>query len=489
MAKISEIYNLQCSQNELDFIDIDILNDTPLFIDPYRMSRISGPFINEANIIIGNYFSYLTELLVAKNYTEAKKVFIHLNEVNETCLGYSRNKPKGTGLGIISSNDVFEAMKKSQAVKYGLMKSLEDIRVFVPGVDADRISDMTANIIRKLLIEYTKNQCNIFNIPLTPCVASGFYWNPQSRQWEQEYSDMLVIEGKKYILVPKIIVTYGDRVTSGNYFDHFVLNFLQAENIRNNTRIVQRRKCKKNKGTPFVYKKDIINKQLKKPNEEKFTVSKEWLAGFTKAHSRVFDKFKNESFSKMKEIDYNENKSEIAEYLINKLKSIQPGTTDASIYHITMLCVLEFIFYPNISNPRKEQEINEGRKRIDIIYNNTASKGFFYDLLEKYDILASFVMVECKNYSTDVNNPELDQLIGRFSKQRGRFGISTSRIAKDYSTLIKRCSDIHMAGNGLVIPLLDDDIIKILEDVKNGAENDGLDMLLDKFTQVVFPSR
>lgn len=31
---------------------------------------------------------------------------------------------------------------------------------------------------------------------------------------------------------------------------------------------------------------------------------------------------------------------------------------------------MNFLFYPSLTNPVKEQEINQGRKRIDLSYNN-----------------------------------------------------------------------------------------------------------------------
>ncbi len=189
----------------------------------------------------------------------------------------------------------------------------------------------------------------------------------------------------------------------------------------------------------------------------------------------------------MKDVDYGEKRNEIANYLIDKLKQIEPGNKYASEYHITMLCILEFIFYPDISNPKKEVEINEGRKRIDIVYNNTSNNGFFFDLFEKYDIPSNFVMVECKNYTDDIGNPELDQLLGRFNKQRGKFGISTSRKADDYSALIKRCNDIYRDTGCLIIPLLDSDIIDMLDGIKNGNNNRGIEILLDKYTKITFP--
>jgi hypothetical protein len=47
--------------------------------------------------------------------------------------------------------------------------------------------------------------------------------------------------------------------------------------------------------------------------------------------------------------------------------SIEPG----------MYGVLTFMFYPDLINPVKEHEINQGRKRVDIKFTNADEAGFF----------------------------------------------------------------------------------------------------------------
>ena len=79
------------------------------------------------------------------------------------------------------------------------MEDIEDFRIFVPNVDKDKVSDMTANIIKRHLIKYTKEQCTLWGIPLQSGVPTGYYWNDETRQWDNQYSDMLIIEGRKII--------------------------------------------------------------------------------------------------------------------------------------------------------------------------------------------------------------------------------------------------------------------------------------------------
>jgi len=85
-------------------------------------------------------------------------------------------------------------------------------------------------------------------------------------------------------------------------------------------------------------------------------------------------------------------------------------------------------------------------------------------------------MFECKNYSSDPKNPELDQLAGRFSPNRGRVGFLLCRTIDNLKLFINRCSDTYKDDRGLIIPLTDSDIITLLKNIN------GFDMsYIDKF--------
>ena len=92
-----------------------------------------------------------------------------------------------------------------------------------------------------------------------------------------------------------------------------------------------------------------------------------------------------------------------------------------------MIGVIEFLFFPSLLYPRKEREIHQGRKRIDIAMENGAKTGIFVRLHQIRDFPCAYVAFECKNYSTDVANPEIDQLAGRFSPNRGKVGFLCCR--------------------------------------------------------------
>ncbi len=148
--------------------------------------------------------------------------------------------------------------------------------------------------------------------------------------------------------------------------------------------------------------------------------------------------------------------------LAEAYKHIPPGPKHASDYHTLVLSSLNALFYPNLIQPHKEWEIHDGRKRIDVVFTNAADTGFFAQRRNDPKVNANAIIVECKNYSKDIANEELDQLLGRFDDNRGKFGIVTCRAIDDSKTLQKRCRDASSRSRGYMIVLTDEDLIEML---------------------------
>ncbi len=477
--KISKLYQLKKTQYELDFVDIDPSIDTPLFLDPYFISKCDFPFAEKAHYYIQTYFEHLLNLLKSGFVTEAEELFSHLGESNDICMGMSTGNPRGHGMGPDDAAAIFKSLYESKAMRTGIMEDIEDFRIFVPNVDKDKVSDMTANIIKWQLIQYTITQCELHGIPLTESVPSGMYWDANKRVWNNQYVRRLVIDNRPILLVPKRIVSFTDKYTSNEYRQHFVLNFLQNENLRLQTSLVQKRA----NGDPYVTKKSIT--------ESTETMDKDYLVSFTQSHPEVFADFKLKTKAKLRELNGSVleliDAVDVCTHLKNKLIGIPTGTTHAAAYHNLIIGILELLLYPNLSNPRKELPIHDGRKRIDITYENSSSSGFFFDLPIKSSSLPCFyIFVECKNYTGEVNNPELDQLAGRFSPRRGKVGLLLCRTLDSKDGFIKRCADTFHDDRGLIIPICDDDLIQALDQYPS-LGNRALEIILfQKYEKIVF---
>src|SRR5262249_40544865 len=155
--------------------------------------------------------------------------------------------------------------------------------------------------------------------------------------------------------------------------------------LRRNTRLVQVRYNKKDGSIRrrFVTKKDLIREEL--PDE------KELLANFTRKYPAIFEDFRKRAAANVEALPNSEfekiDVNQLIDHLISKLKAVREGNNEAGKYHSLMTGILEFIFYPNLINPVKEREIDDGRKRIDISFDNGAPPdGFFYRLQHAFGI-------------------------------------------------------------------------------------------------------
>lgn len=474
MSTFSKIFKINKAQAELDFVDVPIIKDIRLFIDPFAISQRRDPWSLECHRLIKIFFQMIIESIRSGNERKARELLLHLREPNETRFGFSSSRPQGAGIGNLQAQQLYAAIKDSSAVKTGFLHSLEECELMIDGISRDKISDLTTNIIRKKLEEYTISQCDLFNVPVQQ-VALAPYFSAEQCCWVADYYNLPVHNEKPILLVPKFAARHSMVYDSGKYYNHYILNFLQAETLSAGSSLVRTLK----NGKFVVYKKELKNL---------FPFSKEYLFSFSKNHPDILAKYRNDLEEMEKRGDYVQLESSddaiMAETLAIALKHVPGGTEAASSYHNLMIGMLEFILFPHLVSPKKEQEIHEGRKRIDIVMENAATSGIFHRLHEIRKMHCPFIPIECKNYTREIANPELDQIAGRFSKERGNVGIVCCRDFEDENRFIKRCVDTFKDGRGLIIHLDDKRVFELLSLIESGRRNSAEDKLTEYFNSV-----
>ena len=141
--------------------------------------------------------------------------------------------------------------------------------------------------------------------------------------------------------------------------------------------------------------------------------------------------------------------------LLRELEKLPTGQEHADAYERLIEPLITGLFSPVLINPIRQSKLHQGRKRVDLTYQNNMDTGFFNWLGKHYT--CPYVFVECKNYGSDIGNPEVDQLAGRFSPARGQVGFLVCRSMADLEKLIARCRDTAADQRGYIIPLQDSD--------------------------------
>lgn len=476
MPQVSEYFKLQKDQRELDFANVDVLGDNRLFVDPFALSQRLDPLSKTCHQTIVEFFTRVLEAIRIDQEDRALELLSHLSEPNETRLGYSQAEPRGAGIGNSQSRDILEALKGSSAVQTGFISSLEECELLIPGISRDKISDLTTNVIRLHLAEYTAQQCELLGIPVQSAPLPPVF-DIGRNQWESRYHSLPLVQGQPLLLVPKVFVRFQSAYNHTKYYQHYVLNYLQAECLSAGSSLV---KTLKN-GKQVVYKTDL------KPQ---YPCTKAFLYDFSQQHPDVLQKYRSDlaELERMGQagIVSDAQETTIAEALSDALRSITSGSEHASTYHSLMVGVLELLFFPNLLSPKKEAEIHQGRKRIDIRMENGAITGIFSRLHQIRNIPCQSIVFECKNYSRDVANPELDQLLGRFAPRRGQVGFLCCRDFMDRPLFVQRCRDAYADNTVLAVPLDDDFFLRALAAVGAGARDDIDRMLTEAINEVTF---
>ncbi|HWY58288.1 MAG TPA: hypothetical protein VNZ03_27735 [Terriglobales bacterium] len=448
--RFSDHFGISKPQSQLDFVDIPLDTDVSLYVDPYALSVSPNDWLRECGNVVVNFFEDFLAAIRDGDEGKVMSLISNLHEPNDAHLGLSLGRPAGRGWGGKQGHLLLLTLKNSTAVRSGRLRDLSDIELLMPGIGSDKISDLTLNVIRGELVAYTEEQCRLYNVP-TERINSGLYWDYENKRWASRYADLPVYQDRRIVLVPKAAVRARLVPSYEEFYSRFVLDFLSAEHLKANDSLVTLLK----NGTGRVYKSDLKNR---------YPLSKEFLFKFTQEHPEVLQAYKETLPEKAKPIEALdiESRQQVPRPATSDpdtgLERLPAGRECAGRYHTAILGLLTEIFYPSLTHPVKEQEVDDGRKRIDILFSNSAEEGFFSRLVHSHKIHCPYVSVECKNYTEDPQNPELDQLMGRFSRKRGRFGILVCRNIHDPQVLLKRLQDVVNNTEGVIIVLDDADI-------------------------------
>lgn len=453
MVTFSEHFGLGKTQAELDFVDVDLSTDNRLYLCPYAIQIRDDEWSQACGDHIRSFFNEVLDQLRNGNLDRARHLLGHLHEPNETFLGQSVGSPSGRGVGADKAELLADALVNSRAFETGVLRDVSEAELFIRGVGPDTISDLVTNVVRGLLAEYTKSECELLGVPLRETAALGPSWNIATRDWQARTYDLPHVDARPILLIPRFSVRRRLSLNSQEFYNDAMISFLQAEYLNAGGALVEVLR----NGSRRVTKKSV---------KDRHPFIKDDLAAFVRDHPEILEQYKRIRGASgpldVEDLDDDFDEGALAQALIDRLAGIPSGSATATEYHSIMTGICTFLFSPALINPIKEFEQHQGRKRIDIKFTNAAQDGFFGHVLAAPQLRARNVMIECKNYTHPIANPELDQLAGRFGHQRGFFGILLCRDVENRDRTVAGCRDTAGDCRGYMLVLDDADITQML---------------------------
>lgn len=209
--------------------NIALVNDLPLFVDPFLLYDSQNPAYRALHDEIITYLCFLRDRAISGELTLSTiSQWLLFKEIKQNWLGFSKTGNKGTGLGPdfaqTLSRNLTVAFKDfgSETVSHG--SHLEKLGLLSGGVGRDHLSDFTTNLIKAYLLDYTQTFALTHIRPeqRSRCRIERVRFDYETRRWQSDYFELPIANGDYVILTPKEILTRDEAwINQADLLDRF----------------------------------------------------------------------------------------------------------------------------------------------------------------------------------------------------------------------------------------------------------------------------
>jgi hypothetical protein len=237
VAKVTNYYGIS---GPVPFEDIDVSTDNGLYLDP-RAVRLRGgpsPFVADAIHCADSFLNEVAGCIMSgdrASFRRGEGLLQCFPEPWETRLGMSAKGFQGHGGSTEVGSWIWEALTTDLRafVVVGVLHQLEDLPMFVGGVDKDMTSDLTTRIMFSPIARFTESM--VARYPeftaggRTLKTVTRQVWEPSVGDWGEESFTLPVADDKPLMLVPKGWARKNLLMSSTRFYDKAVLDYAQQE--------------------------------------------------------------------------------------------------------------------------------------------------------------------------------------------------------------------------------------------------------------------
>jgi hypothetical protein len=194
--------------------NVSIINDLPLFIDPFLLFNSSRPDYQKLHNDILKYIIFLRDAVAAGRLNDdLVQAWFMFPEVRQNWLGFSLRGNGGSGLG----HDFADGLKSNlqslfadfgrETITSGT--HIEKVCLVRSGVGRDMISDFTTNLLKDFICKYTET----FSIGHIDPSRRRQVWvnkaqfNYETQNWERRSYNLPWLRDDFVLLTPKDVLT------------------------------------------------------------------------------------------------------------------------------------------------------------------------------------------------------------------------------------------------------------------------------------------
>lgn len=432
--RLSDWYDLPLNEQALDFVVPRLQEDLPLNIDPFLLFNSEKEKYRELHEQLLSFMESVRLSVLAGRTDDAHRLLEGVNEPVEIGLGYSEKNKRGRAFGPKIRRDIVALFGSVPQLLNGGMTHVEALSLLVADVAEDRISDLTASVIREYLIAFSSEQASAVGLPVLPFNLDNV-WESSRQVWRPMKASLPFnpVSGSPLLLAPKDLLRTLPFI---NYDDYYSSTFAPLV-------LPPRVKGKRPKPAVLEYNRrgyDLV---------EHYISRKESAA----EQCRPRDLFRPAS------------KETLRRKLV-ELEKLPTGKEDGADkkYESLVEDLLVNFLNPELDFAQSQSRTISGSHVRDLIFYNDAKTPFTNGLRSELDCRQ--IVVELKNVAS-VSGEHVNQAARYLSGSFGRFGVILTRRAPSRS-MLQNTADLHSSQRKAVVFLTDDDLRTMLECLDNG---------------------
>ncbi|MEW1982402.1 hypothetical protein AB0333_15960 [Citricoccus sp. NPDC079358] len=237
MTSIQKYYGIT---GPVPFENVTVDTDNLMFLDPHVIRLRGEPdhFAAEAVRCLDSFFDTVARAVMSTDpaaRTHAESDLQRFTEPWETRLGMAETGFSGHGAASDIGTRIWEAMNTDleALLHLGILKNIEELPLFVEGVDRDITSDITTRIVFGPLAAFTKQMLDHYpEFSTQPHQTAEFdrqVWDPDQHTWAIERVTLPVTDGKALLLVPRGWTRRNLLMSPTRFFETSLLSYVQGE--------------------------------------------------------------------------------------------------------------------------------------------------------------------------------------------------------------------------------------------------------------------
>lgn len=447
--RVTDFLGLSVPQSEVDFAIPRLHEDLPLCVDPFLLWSSKSELYQQLHARVLAFFGKLRLLVLSGHRPQAARLLLSCEEAVELGLGYAQGTKRGSAVGAGLASQVLDLFTGVPQLHEKDLNHIEAIQLLVPGIAEDRVSDLTASILKQFFIDFTVERAARYGLPRRDFALANVL-DLDLLEWKGRVVASLPFNpssGAPILLAPLDLLR---RLPWINYDDFYKSHY-----------------------APLVLPPDAARRRVQKEAVLAHNrVNYETVQAYVLAKEQLADQCRPTPLFEPTNLGALQRR-------LRGLANIEPGTAGAKAYEDLCVALLPSLLHPELWYAASQARTIEGAHIRDLMFYNDGVTPFFRDLRDRLG--ARQVVFELKNVKA-LESEHVNQLYRYLDAEVGYFGVLVSR--NPPSAAVRRnIVDLHSSKRATVLCLDDSDLNLMVSAA--AASRRPAEVLLKKHTEFV----